>query len=174
MVKNIKIEFVFIFNHFMQKITSRLLSETLEKASASPRRRMNYNFHPTLEAAYQRMLNSLMPDTYCQPHRHNNPAKNESFVILKGRLVVVEFNDNGEIIDHIVLDSDEGNFGADFLPNTWHSIIALTPCVVFEAKEGPYSPLNDKDFAPWAPKEGSKDCQKYNHAILEKLGINYD
>lgn len=157
----------------MQKITNQLLSQTLDKASASPRRRMNYNFHPTLDAIYQRMLNCLIPDTYCRPHRHNNPAKNESFIILKGKAVVVEFNDKGEVTDHFVLDSIQGNHGVDFLPNTWHTIIALSPCVVFEAKDGPYSPLNDKDFAPWAPKEGSEDCQQYNHSILEKLGINY-
>jgi cupin fold WbuC family metalloprotein len=102
----------------MQKITSFLISSIFEKAANSPRRRINHNLHPSLDANYQRMLNCLMPDTYCRPHRHSDPAKSESFVILKGRAVVLEFNDNGDIIDHFVLDAEKGNYGVDFLPNT--------------------------------------------------------
>lgn len=134
----------------MHKTTYQLLDSVLNIAETSPRKRMNHNFHPTLDAKYQRMLNCLMPDTYLRPHRHNNPEKSESFIILKGKLLVLEFNDTGEIIDYIILEYGSKNYGVDILPNTWHSIIALTPCVVFEAKEGPYSQLNDKDFAPWA------------------------
>jgi cupin fold WbuC family metalloprotein len=155
----------------MQKITSSLLSSTLEKASSSPRLRMNHNFHPTLDAVYQRMLNCLLPGTYCRPHKHSDPSKSESFVILKGRMLVLEFDDFGNIVDHVILDTNAGNYGVDFLPNTWHTIIALEPCVVFEAKEGPYSPLNDKDFAFWSPLEGTPEAQLYNKTILLKLNL---
>jgi cupin fold WbuC family metalloprotein len=65
----------------MQKITDHLLTETLLKAASSPRLRMNHNFHPTLDANYQRMLNCLVPGIYCRPHRHNDPAKSESFIL---------------------------------------------------------------------------------------------
>lgn len=158
----------------MQKIDASLIGATLHKASVSPRRRMNYNFHPSLDAVYQRMLNCLMPDTYCQPHRHCNPEKSESFIILMGKLLVLEFNDSGEITDYTVLETGGKNVGVDILPKTWHTIIALTPSVVFEAKEGPYSPLNDKDFATWAPKEGDSGCKEYNAEILKKLGLSYE
>lgn len=84
----------------MQKITSTLLTSKLDKAASSQRLRMNYNFHPTLDAIYQRMLNCLMPDTYCRPHRHSNPAKSESFINLKGKALVIEFNDSGELLDY--------------------------------------------------------------------------
>lgn len=155
----------------MRKITNTLLDEMLEKASVSTRRRINFNFHPTLDAVYQRMLNCLMPDTYCQPHKHGNPPKSESFIILKGRIIVFEFDDFGNILDHIILDAEKGNFGADILPNTWHSILALTPAVIFESKDGPYNPYDDKEFASWAPKEGSNDCISYNYKLLESIGL---
>ena len=158
----------------MQKISKELLDSLIEKATTSPRRRMNYNFHPSLDATYQRMLNCLMPDTYLRPHRHSNPEKSESFIILKGILLVLEFDNNGEIIDYIVLDTQVGNYGVDFLPNTWHSIIALTPCVVFESKNGPYCPINEKDFASWAPAEGSPEGIKYIISIKSKLGLTYE
>ena len=153
----------------MQKITESLLLTTLEKASASPRQRMNHNFHPDLDSIYQRMLNSLIPGTYLTPHRHANPPKNETFIVLKGKLVVIEFNDSGTITDHLLLDPETGNYGVDFFPNTWHTVIALTPAVVFEAKDGPYIPLNDKDFAPWAPPEGSDEAMEYQKMLLDNI-----
>ncbi len=155
----------------MQKITEELLKHTLTKASESKRQRINHNFHPTLEANYQRMLNCLLPETYCQPHRHQNPPKSESFIILKGKAVVLEFDDNGIVTDYILLDSSKGNYGVDILPGSWHTIIALTPCVVFESKDGPYVKVTDKDFASWAPKEGDPNAQNFNKGLLIKLGI---
>jgi cupin fold WbuC family metalloprotein len=155
----------------MQKITEGLLNDTLKNASESKRQRINHNFHPTLEANYQRMLNCLLPETYCQPHRHFNPPKSESFIILKGKAVVLEFDDNGIVTDYILLDSSKGKYGVDIFPGTWHTIIALTPCVVFESKDGPYVPLTDKDFATWAPMEGSPNAQKYNKELLLKIGM---
>lgn len=155
----------------MQKITLQLLSEYLDNAAASNRKRVNLNFHLSYEAKYQRMLNCLFPESYCRPHRHLSPAKCESFIILKGRLLVLEFDDNGNIIEHIVLEADSNNLGADFQAGCWHSIIALSPCVVFEAKDGPYNPADDKEFALWAPEEGSAESTAYMDTLLKKLNL---
>ena len=155
----------------MQKIIVPLLISKLNNATASPRRRKNYNFHQSTDANYQRMLNCLMPDTYCRPHKHTDPVRSETFIILKGKALVVEFGDAGMIIDSIVLDSEKGNFRVDLLPDYWHTIIAITPCVVFEAKEGPYIPLKETDFAPWAPAEGTVEAPKYNTELKYKLGL---
>lgn len=38
-------------------------------------------------------------------------------------------------------------------------MVALAPgTVLFELKEGPYRPLGDKDFAAWAPAEGTVEA----------------
>jgi hypothetical protein len=37
----------------------------------------------------------------------------------------VEYDDLGEIMDHIVLDSSSGNFACEIPERTWHSIISL-------------------------------------------------
>ena len=38
----------------------------------------------------------------------------------------------------------------------WHTLLALAPdTMLFEVKPGPYAPLSDKHFAPWAPREGA-------------------
>ena len=157
---------------FMKIIDQDLISNIASKAKSSLRKRMNYNFHETLDAIFQRMLNALEPGTYVQPHKHENPDKVEAFIILKGKVLVVEFDDIGNVTKSCVLSVENKTFGAEVAPRTWHCIAALEPgSVVYEAKEGPYSPLNDKNFAPWAPKEGDSNCQEYLNGLLKRCNV---
>lgn len=156
----------------MIKIDNDFISKTSSLAKSSKRRRMNYNFHKEDAATLQRMLNAMEPDTYIQPHKHENPDKVEAFFVLRGRILLIEFNEEGEIIDHSILDPLTGNYGGEIPPRTWHSLISLEKdSVAYEVKDGPYDPSVDKNFAPWAPAEGDPNCSAYNENILKKLGI---
>jgi cupin fold WbuC family metalloprotein len=145
------------------KITDKLMNMLSSRAKASVTKRCNYNFHNSNSDHIQRFLNVAEPDTYVRPHKHENPDKIEIFLILKGSVLVVEFNDDGKITDHIILDSEKGNNGVEISPKTWHSFIVL--------KEGPYIMETDKIFAEWAPEEGTKEAQKFNEKILSNLKI---
>jgi cupin fold WbuC family metalloprotein len=155
----------------MIKIDTLLLDNTSAKAKVSPRRRMNYNFHKEYSDTLQRMLNAIEPFSYIQPHRHAHPDKREVFFALRGRIVVIEFDNLGNITDHTLLDPLSGNYGAEIPERTFHTIIALDhDTVAYEVKDGPYAPIDDKDFAPWAPKEGMPDAENYLAGILERTG----
>ena len=156
----------------MKIINNELIKNVVSQAKNSPRKRMNHNFHETLDANVQRMLNVLEIETYIQPHKHEDPDKFEAFVILKGKILVVEFDDMGNILSNCVLSAKDGTFGTEIAPKTWHCIVALEPAsVVYEVKDGPYSPLNDKNFASWAPKEGDPDCKQYNADLVKRCGL---
>ncbi|MBI9034434.1 MAG: WbuC family cupin fold metalloprotein [Bacteroidales bacterium] len=155
----------------MIKIDDSFIEETSRKAKTSPRKRMNFNFHKEDSSRLQRMLNAIEPGTYCQPHKHEAPDKVEAFFVLKGRVAVVEYNDHGEIIDHIVLDASKGNYGAEIPAKVWHSIISLeSGTVCYEVKDGPYNPETDKNFALWAPKEGDAEVATYLEDVLAEIG----
>jgi len=147
----------------MQKIVSHeLLDEVIQKAKNSPRSRINHNFHDDLADPINRMLNAFEPGTYIQPHKHENPDKREVFILLRGSLVVVFFDNSGTPIDFVLLDRDRGNYAVEIPVGAWHSVFALVSgTVVYEVKDGPYLPMNDKNFASWAPKEGELGCDKY-------------
>ena len=148
------------------------MDETSAKAKVSPRRRMNYNFHKEYSDTLQRMLNAMEPLSYIQPHKHENPDKREAFFALRGRFIVVEFDEVGNITDHTLLNPLAGNFGAEIPERTYHTIIALDPdTVAYEVKDGPYAPINDKNFASWAPQEGSAEAEKYLRGILDHTDI---
>ena len=85
--------------------------------------------------------------------------------------LVVEFDADGHVVSHALLEAGTGAYGAEIAPRVYHCIIALEPgSVVYEVKNGPYSPLDDKNFATWAPKEGEEGCRAY----LEQLIVTYD
>ena len=88
----------------MIKIVSpELLNKVIEKAKNSTRKRLNHNFHDDLADLINRMLNAFEPGTYIQPHKHENPDKREVFIVLRGSLVVVFFNNSGAPTDFVLL-----------------------------------------------------------------------
>ena len=86
----------------MKIINEQLLDETQAKALQSPRLRMNYNFHERLDDPINRLLNAMEPGTYLRPHRHLNPAKDEIFLLLRGKVAVFLFDEEGGVVDFYV------------------------------------------------------------------------
>jgi cupin fold WbuC family metalloprotein len=157
----------------MIKITDILLDEVIAKAKESPRRRMNYNFHPELSDPVQRLLNALEPWTYIRPHKHT--TKEEAFVLLRGTVLAVTFNDDGTICNHAVLNRNSGTLGIEFEENTFHMLTSLeTGSVVYEIKEGPFVPHTEGSSAPWAPKEGTDESAAFLQSVFDKLGITLE
>ena len=140
----------------------------------SDRKRSMFNLHTDFNDSIQRMVNVLQPTTYLCPHKHVDPEKFEVFAIIQGELLVLMFDDEGEIINHIILSAALGNYIAELPPAIYHTIIPLSVnTAVLEFKEGPYAPLSDKNFAPWAPKEGEEGTLEFNKKIFDILGIRF-
>jgi len=154
----------------MIKISTELIDNVIDQARKSPRLRMNYNFHPELGDPVQRLLNALEPWTYIRPHKHT--TKEESFVLLRGTILAVAFNDDGTIRDHAVLSQASGILGIEFEENCFHMLTSLeTGSAVFEIKEGPFVPHTEGSSAPWAPKEGSPEAKGFLVKVFGELGI---
>lgn len=125
-------------NRIMKIIDEKLLDEVSVQAKASPRLRMNYNFYHDLDELCHRMLNALEPGTDIPIHRH--PEKDESFVVLRGKVRSTTYYDDGSVMESVVLCQEEGVYGVDIPKNVWHKLEALTPSVIFECKQGPFVP----------------------------------
>lgn len=118
-------------------IDKTLLDKVSEQAKASPRLRMNYNFHQSLDEKCHRFLNAVEPGTEVPIHKH--PTKDETFVILRGKVRVTTHNDDGSVIEDVVLCAEEGQYGVNIPKGVWHTIEAMEPdSVIFECKEGPF------------------------------------
>ena len=121
----------------MKLIDKQLLDEVSRQAQKSDRLRMNYNFHQSLEDKCHRFLNAVEPGTKVEIHRH--PTKDESFVLLRGRVRVNTYNDDGIVIESVVLCPEEGLYGVDIPKGVWHTLESLeSGSCIFECKEGPF------------------------------------
>ena len=147
-------------------IDQALLDELCAAAAASPRRRKNRNFHATDDHPAHRLLNAMQPDSYIAPHRHLEPNKDETFVVLRGLLGLILFDDTGNVVRTVTVGAGGAALGVDIPHGTWHAAVALELDTVFlEAKAGPYLPLTAAERAPWAPPENALEATAYLAAL---------
>jgi len=129
----------------MQIIHDALLDDLSVKALNNPRLRINYNFHDGSDSPSQRMLNALEMGTVMTVHRHRHTA--ETYVLLRGRIRVIFYNQDRLETESMILDVTEGNYGVNIPLGQWHSLEVMEGgSVIFEAKDGPYTPLSDEDI----------------------------
>lgn len=129
----------------MRLIDEKLLDEISSQAQRNPRLRMNHNFHDSLDAKAQRLLNALEPGTALPIHRHPHTA--ETYVLLRGKINVLFYNDSREETERVLLDTKEGRYGVHIPANQWHGLEVLeSGSVIFEVKDGPYMPLGKADI----------------------------
>jgi len=140
----------------------RLLDDLVAKAKASARLRANHNVHASLDDPVQRLFIAIEPGSYVQPHCHPEKQKWEFFMLVRGRLAALLFDEQGTVLRREELTPAGPVHGFEIPPNTWHCVVALEPgSVFFEVKQGPYTPLSDKGFAGWAPREGDPSCSRF-------------
>src|SRR3990172_1720673 len=87
----------------IQIIDRTCLDKITAEAEQSPRLRKNLNIHVSPEAACHRLFNAIEPASYIRPHRHLDPAKDETIVIVRGTLGILVFDKEGGIIQKTVL-----------------------------------------------------------------------
>jgi cupin fold WbuC family metalloprotein len=145
-------------------IDQALIDQKVVDAKKNSRKREIHNFHSSDQDALHRMLNSIQPGSYIRPHRHLDPPKDEAFVLLKGSAGFVIFDAELGLRkkEFVLLDLERGKYGIDIRAGVWHTLFSLEPdTVLYEVKPGPYTPLTEKDFASWAPRDNSPDAASF-------------
>jgi cupin fold WbuC family metalloprotein len=126
-------------------ITYSLLDIISSQAKKSPRLRMNYNLHETLDATVQRLFNAMEPGTVIPIQRHRNTA--ETIMLVRGKMKVVLYDNDRNVIESAILSHELDNYGVHIPAGVWHWVEILEPnTVMFEVKKGPYEPLGEEDI----------------------------
>lgn len=140
----------------LQRIDQTLFNALAAEADERPRQRCNHNFHQEAEPV-QRFLNVLQPGTYVRPHRHQRDREGagfECFLVLQGMIGLLIFSPEGEIVQTETLSASGPVRGVEVAEGQFHSLVALErDSVIFELKQGPYQPCQDKDFLQRFPQE---------------------
>lgn len=149
-------------------IDQALLRRVAEAGATAARRRKNYNFHASDSDACHRLLNAVEPDSYIPPHCHLDASKDETILILRGRIGMVLFSSNGDVTSTSVLEAGGEQLGINIPHGQFHTLVALEPgSVFFETKAGPFKPLHAAEKASWAPAEGDPEAKKYLNKLKE-------
>ena len=150
-----------------------LIDALLKAASSNRRKRQNHDLRTAETDTSQRMLNAILPGSDVPIHRHRNTS--ETVVCLCGKMDEIIYTEeslyvsgNGNFplgIDaqsvqrksflreakRICLCPAEGRFGCQIPKGVWHTVEIIEPSVIFEAKDGAYSPFKQEDV--WNDKE---------------------
>lgn len=126
-------------------ISQQVIDTLCEQAAQSPRLRANLDLRTSAEDGSQRMLNAVQPRTNVPIHRH--PSTSETVILVQGSLEEIFYDENGMETSRILL-SKSGSMSMVNIPaGQWHTINVLEMnTVMFEAKDGAYQPLTDKDI----------------------------
>jgi mannose-6-phosphate isomerase len=125
-------------------INDELLDKVTAEAQASPRLRMNFNLHESLDAKAQRLINVLLPGTILPIHRHRHTS--ETYILLRGKMFVVFYDETGAQTHRFLLAPITGNYGVQIPKGQWHTVEVIEPSAIFEVKDGPYTPLTPEDM----------------------------
>ncbi len=146
----------------LKQLDQALFNQMAEAARQHPRLRKNHNFHQESDLV-QRFLNVLQPGTYVRPHRHvrDQPGTGfECFLVLQGAIGLLVMDSSGSIIQQERLEANGRLRGIELAENQFHTLVALEPdTVMFELKQGPYQPTDDKDFLRGFPPEGCEEAR---------------
>ena len=126
-------------------IDNKILDELSEQAKANPRLRQAMDLRNSPEDLSQRMLNALEPGTVMPIHRHH--ASSETVVILRGRILWMFYDENGNETERVTLDANGDVRMLNIERDRWHSLVCLEEgSVLYESKNGAYQPLAEDEI----------------------------
>ena len=125
-------------------IDEALLDNLQQQAQHSPRLRMNYDLRNTESEDSQRMLNVLWPGTKLTIHRHQN--SNETFLLLRGEVDCVLYNDDGTEMQRIHMGGKTGVMGVNIPQGVYHTVEVRKLAITFTGKQGRWSAPDNADI----------------------------
>ena len=156
---------------YISVVNNKLLDHVTAKAINAPRLRQNHNIHPRDDSRCHRLLNAIEPGSYIRPHRHLDPEKDEAYILMRGRLGIILFNEAGDVIETLLLSREAGNLAADIPHGFFHAAVSLESGTVFyESKAGPYLPLAPGEAADWAPADTDPRASSYLQSLQALFG----
>jgi len=159
----------FYSRELITEIDETMLQLLLSEVEDTPRKRIRLCLHNDTSNPLHEMAIVLGRESYIRPHKHE--GKTESFHIIKGRLSVVFFDDDGKVKK--VLRMGPYNSGLTFFyrlaTSCFHAVVPESEHVIFhETTNGPFDP-KDTEYAEWSPPETAKcEARKYIDELLQK------
>ncbi len=127
------------------KINKEVLDRLSAEAAGSPRLRAAKDMRNSTDDKSQRLLNAMEPGTVVPIHRH--ASTNETLFVIRGRVCEIFYDNDGNETGRVEMAPGSDCPGIQVPAGQFHTVVALEPgTVIFEAKDGPYTPLSADDI----------------------------
>jgi cupin fold WbuC family metalloprotein len=142
-------------------INKKNIKEMMTISNLNNKCNLRICLHKNSKALAHNMIILARGKNVYPPHKHKN--KGECYHVIKGKLKVIIFSDNGKVELKVILTKGDV---FRIKENSYHSVIALTNFVIFhESTSGPFLADKDSTFATWIPKEKNA-LQRYYSKLL--------
>lgn len=150
------------------KITRKLLGDMKSISNNNDNMNLRICLHKNSESKLHDMVILERSGTYSPPHKHLD--KEDSLLIIEGRLGVVVYNDDGTVYDCCILEPNQTLMYKVGIM-MYHAVIAMTDTVIYhETKPGPFIYETDSIYPSWGPNiNDSESMQEYKDSILTLL-----
>ena len=82
---------------------------------------------------------------------------------------MVIYDEDGRVTERRLVGRDTDACGFDIEAGIWHGLVVLEDdTVLFEVKQGPYTPLTVENIASWSPDAADKEAQQAFVKALEQ------
>lgn len=126
-------------------IDKELLDELTSLAKQTPRLRQAYDLRNSIDDKSQRMLNALEPGTVLPTHCHGTTS--EAASLIRGRVRQNMYDDKGNFMKTFIASADGfPNFYVAPMGMWYNTECLESGTVIFEAKDGAYTPLIAEDI----------------------------
>ena len=142
-------DYLYVNDNKALKIDNEYIEHLKELAKENNEGKCTMCLHNDIREHVHEMINVYPKGVYIRPHSH--PFKTETKIIIEGKLQMIIFNHEGEIIDQFVLEKN-GIFTFRLDKGIIHTNIPLTDAVFHEVIDGPVVGKDDSVFPDWAPE----------------------
>jgi len=132
-------------------LNGTMIDDVITRARSAERRRSRLLLHRSPDELLHEMIIALPRDSCDIPHKNFRSGK--SFHVLRGRMTVMVFSDDGTTLTPLYAEAGGGGAASLVRLNDsyFHTIIPMSDYVVFvETNMGPFT---GNEFAPWSPTD---------------------
>ena len=148
------------------QLSEKEINEYLALAKSAAKRRYPKIFHER-GAEFNRAINFILNDSYMQPHCHPSEEKIEEIWVMRGKMAVIFFDDEGTITKSIMLEKGRGDY-IKIPAFAWHTYVIFSDySISYETMMGVYDPATWKQFPEWAPAENTPGSIAYLNFLKE-------
>ena len=151
-------------------VNNKIIEEIKIEALKSSRQMARLLMHLSHEDLVQEMLIAMGKNCLVTPN--SSIGKSESLQVLEGRLLLVIFDEDGNIFKSEEMAPAGENFSSIYRLNStpWHTMIPLTETVVVhETLQGPFESFSG-NVPSWIPSD-QPSLKKFIKNILENSGL---